>query len=82
MAANVTLGVNPADPTGRTIRFTTTGADGQPITWRWGDCTDHKDEKPEEPIDHTYNGDGVFTAIGHVGATGQRLILEVIVPGS
>jgi hypothetical protein len=77
--ATVVVGVNPTDPSGRTIRFTVTGAPGR-IMWRFGDCRD--EDSPAGGLDHTYSGDGVFHLIGVVGVTGQRIVENVTVPGS
>jgi hypothetical protein len=76
--ATLEVGVNPTDPSGRTIRFMVTGAPSN-ITWRFGDCRDH-DSDPSG-LDHSYSGDGEYHVIGHVGATGQRIVEDVTVPG-
>lgn len=77
--ATLTVGVNPEDPSGRTLRFDVTGSPSA-ITWRFGDCRDHPDSD-KKGMDHTYSGDGEYYVIGHVGATGQRLVEVVTVPG-
>jgi PKD repeat protein len=77
--AVLVVGVNPTDPSGRTIRFTVTGAPSE-IAWRFGDCTDHSSDPTG--MDHTYDVDGTYPVIGVVGATGQRIIEDVTVPGT
>ena len=76
--ASVVVGTNPADTSGQTIRFTTTGAPG-PIMWRFGDLTDHEQMDPAQYQDHTYSGEGPYEAIGHIGPSGQRMVVDVTI---
>jgi hypothetical protein len=76
MAGNLAVSTNPADPTGATMRFVVTGATG-PITWRFGDCTDHPSDA--NGMDHTYSNSGDYNVIGVVGPDGQRLVQTVTV---
>jgi hypothetical protein len=78
MAAQMTVGLNPTDPSERTLRFDVTGAPGE-IIWRFGDCTDHWSDPTG--MDHTYTEDGEYVVIGHVGSTGQRMVETVVVAG-
>jgi hypothetical protein len=78
--ASLTIGTNPTDPSGATVRFDVSGAPAgvEAIMWRFGDCTDHASD--ETGIDHTYSAPGDFSVIAVVGKTGQRILGDATVP--